>query len=156
MFWSFTRTELGAFADERHAASRALIDGVGASGPSGADRSAATGSKRERPSDDADVAPVSTSKKSRRDVTADEASAPGAEDDGTRATGHQGGLDLLPRGPYLTIAEESAILNWSALALLRICRLAPFDRAITSIALVFFHRFYLRARLAEYPPHEMM
>lgn len=158
MYWSFSRSELAAFAVERHAASRALIEGAGAPASSGADRGAATtGSKRGRPIDDADTAPVSTSKKSRRDVAAGDASAPDTDGDSkaVHALG-RGGLDMLPRGTYLSIDEESAILDWASLALLRLCRLAPFDRAITSIALVFFRRFYLRARLAEYPPHEMM
>jgi hypothetical protein len=52
--------------------------------------------------------------------------------------------------------DEEALVDWSSRAPLRLCRAAPFDRAITSTALIFFRRFYLRAKLAEYPPHEMM
>lgn len=57
---------------------------------------------------------------------------------------------------YLTLPEEETVLDWAALALFRICRCAPFDRAITSTALIFFRRFFARARLAEYLPHEVM
>ena len=54
------------------------------------------------------------------------------------------------------VEDEQAYLDWCSLALLRMCHLAQFDRAITATALLYLRRFFIDTPFTHYPPHEML
>lgn len=60
------------------------------------------------------------------------------------------------RTTYLSVDEEQELISWGIIEILSLCNRAGFDRAVAATAAVFFRRFYLRSKLIEYPPHEMM
>ena len=196
-FWTYTISSLGALTTERHAASRALIEGSSSGGGGGGGSinishnssdaiATAGGKRRERPITNLGDADGSggdeggagrSVKRARSDVILTTTSMIGITSDSstaiagtthssstttttTSATATAAATTIVNTNPlqptYLTFSEEESILNWASISLLRLCRRAPFDRAITSTALIFFQRFYSRARLVEYLPHEVM
>jgi hypothetical protein len=142
LHWTFTEAALSLKYAARHAASCARVASAAEAPPAGAPAHA--GVKRPR---------------------AEEAAAGGGGGGGgadappKRVRGEDGGAGAPAGGgaqPYLTLAEEGALLEWASLALLRLCRCAALDRAVTATALVFLRRFYVAGLFVEYPPHEMM
>ncbi len=195
-FWTYTTATLGALTTERHAASRALLEGSSSSGGGSinishisSDTIATVGGKRrERPitqisdadgsGDIGDEGAGRSVKRARSSdvvtstttalvigLVSDSASSAIIGITSESSTAIAGNTHLSPSAittsitnppSYLTFSEEESILNWASLSLLRLCRRAPFDRAISSTALIFFQRFFSRARLVEYLPHEVM
>ena len=72
------------------------------------------------------------------------------------SSGEEGCASLPSSSLYLSVDEEQSLIDWCSLALLRMCLVRHFDREVTSTALVYFRRFYVRGLFLQYPPYEMM
>lgn len=60
------------------------------------------------------------------------------------------------RSEWLTTEDEKILLLWSELKIMELCRGLGFHRALTSTAVNYFKRFFTRASVLDYPPHEIM
>ena len=139
LHWTFTPATLSQLAQQRHGGSLLRVAGASLPGsPAGAGAGAGAGVKRPR-TEDASPLPAEALQKRARG-----------------ADGAVGGAAADAPPPYLTLEEEAAVIRWAGFALLRLCRCAGLDRAVTATALTFFRRFFVSGLLVEYPPHEMM
>jgi hypothetical protein len=111
-----------------------------------------TGSKRARPEDDSSNGGTAgadgTEPAPKRARLGDDSSGPGVSaDGGSGAAEPAGGLSL---------EEEQLLLRACELEAWRVCMAAGFDRAVAATAVGLLKRFYVRTRLTDYPPREMM
>jgi hypothetical protein len=138
-FWTFSPSALASLCAARRRASAALVARAPAAQPAGAKRArAAVGG----------AAAGAGAKRARGDGGGEDGGAPAGSDGGSDGDGES--VD------YISVAEEEAVVDWSARALLRLCRCAGLDLAVTATASVYLRRFYVSGLLAEYPPPEMV
>lgn len=139
-FWTLTPAAFSASQHARRDASSTLVSSPPSTG------AAPSTAKRVR-ADDEGAASGVASKRAR-------------VDDGSpveRSDGGDAGERAVSAPAYpLSVADEEAVLRWSARALLRLCRCKGLDRAVTATASIYLRRFYVAGLLAEYPPPEMI
>lgn len=131
-FWTFSAAALSSARLARRDASFALVSGA-----------PLPNAKRAR-ADDESAASSVASKRARVD------------DGSVSERGGGVGADGRAGAYALSVADEEAVLSWSARALLRLCRCKGLDRAVTATASIYLRRFYVSGLFAEYPPPEMI